>query len=30
MIDFKEIASGEDWELFTRDFFQKEGFYIAH
>lgn len=28
MIDFKEIESGEDWELFTRDFFQGEGFYI--
>ncbi|MCX2429623.1 restriction endonuclease [Pedobacter sp. GR22-10] len=28
MIDFKEIASGENWELFTRDFFQQEGFFI--
>lgn len=29
MIDFKEISqSGEDWELFTRDFLVTKGFYI--
>ncbi len=28
MIDFKEIPTGEIWELFARDFLQERGFYI--
>ncbi len=28
MIDFKEIKSPEDWELFSRDFFIEQGFFI--
>lgn len=28
MLDFTEIKDGEEWELFARDFFQSEGFYI--
>lgn len=28
MLNFREIANGEDWELFARDFFQLEGFFI--
>jgi hypothetical protein len=28
MLDFKEISSGEEWELFARDFLQQIGFYV--
>ncbi len=28
MLDFKEIISPEDWELFARDFLQELGFFI--
>ena len=28
MLDFTEIKDGEEWELFSRDFFQSEGFFI--